>query len=450
MSPPGIDDPFAQLDDTRTFLKPNPGGRTAPRTSAADAGHDPSADAPQVPDTGLNPLVGLANRLLLVVPQLRATRQVADPVALRQSLAQGIRDFANDAARAGIAPERVMAARYVLCTMIDEAAAETPWGGSGVWSQGSLLAMFHNETWGGEKVFQLMARLAEKPDANRDLLELIYSALVLGFEGRYRVIDNGAAQLDAVRDKLAQILRQQRGSYPSALAEHWQGQTLPPRRALSWLPLAVTAAVAVLLLAGLHLTLARLLSDESDPVFARIQGLRLPPPVEVAAQPAARPRLAQFLRADIKSGAVAVRDEVDRSVVTIRGDGLFAPASAALMPEREALMGRIGEALALAGGPVLVTGHTDNSPMRSARFPSNWHLSEERARTVRDLLVAAHLPADRVRAEGRADSEPIADNDNPAHRALNRRVEVTLMAGRDLPAATQPTPPAPAPSVPTR
>ena len=67
-----------------------------------------------------------------------------------------------------------MAARYVLCTMLDEAAADTPWGGAGVWGRHSLLAEFHNEAFGGEKVFQLMARLAEKPDANRDLLELIY------------------------------------------------------------------------------------------------------------------------------------------------------------------------------------------------------------------------------------------------------------------------------------
>jgi len=77
-----------------------------------------------------------------------------------------------------------------------------------------------------------------------------------------------------------------------------------------------------------------------------------------------------------------------------------------------------------------VTGHTDNSPMRSARFPSNWHLSEERARTVRDLLVAHQVPADRITAEGRADSEPIVANDTPANRAQNRRVEITLLAAR--------------------
>ena len=178
MDSPGITDPFAQLDEPRTFVKPNPGGQAGPRRS-----FEPAREAMSevgAPDTGLNPLVALAHRLLLVVTQLRSTRHVADAAALRNALAQSVRDFAAQAASAGIAPERVMAARYVLCTMIDEAAADTPWG--------------------GEKVFQLMARLAEKPEANRDLLELVYCALVLGFEGRYRVIDNGRAQLEAVRE----------------------------------------------------------------------------------------------------------------------------------------------------------------------------------------------------------------------------------------------------------
>jgi type VI secretion system protein ImpK len=446
-------DPFAQLDEQRTFIKPNPGGRAnvpgatePPRRAQRDPHGDADAAPPDDGATsasGLNPLVSLANRLLLVVPQLRATRHVADPATLRNSLAQGIRDFATQAAAAGIGPERVMAARYVLCTMLDEAAADTPWGGSGVWAQHSLLAAFHNETWGGEKVFQLMARLAEKPDANRDLLELIYCALVLGFEGRYRVVDNGRAQLEAVRDKLAQIVRQQRGDYAPALALHWQGQASQKRVGLSWLPLLACAAVAALALVGIYLGMLFSLGSRSDPVFADIQGLRLTPPVAVVAQAAPKPRLAQFLQSDIKGGLVAVRDEVDRSVVTIRGDGLFGPGSATLVPEREALLGRIGDALSQLGGNVLVTGHTDSQPIRSARFPSNWHLSEERAKSVRDLLVAHKVEAARVRAEGRADGEPLAANDTPANRALNRRVEVTLFVPRTEPASGPPAAPAP-------
>ncbi len=431
MDSPGITDPFAQFDEPRTFIKPNPGGQTAPRRPA-----EPAREAMTeigAPGAGLNPLVALAHRLLLVVTQLRSTRHVADPAALRSALAQSVRDFAAQAAAAGIAPERVMAARYVLCTMIDEAAADTPWGGSGVWAQNSLLTMFHNEAWGGEKVFQLMARLAEKPEANRDLLELIYGALVLGFEGRYRVIENGRAQLEAVRDKLAQILRQQRGDHSPALAQNWLGQTAKRNPALSWLPLAATSAVAALVLVLVHVGLSMSLSDQSDPVFARIQNLRLKPPVALAPQAAPKPRLAQFLQSDIKAGLVAVRDDVDRSIVTIRGDGLFPPASAALVPEREALMARIGEALVLAGGQVVVTGHTDNTPMRSARFPSNWHLSEARARTVRDLLIAHKLPPERVQSEGRADSEPVVANDSAGNRSMNRRVEITLVTGRTTP-----------------
>ena len=437
MDPSSINDPFAEFDGLRTFIRPDPGGRAGSARSS-ELPREPSTAASTevpLPAHGLNPLVALANPLLLLMPQLRATRQVADVAALRNQLAQGIRDFSSRAAAAGVAAERVMAARYVLCTMIDEAAADTPWGGSGLWAQHSLLAMFHNEVFGGEKVFQLMARLAQQPGANRDLLELIYAALALGFEGRYRVIDNGPAQLAAVRDRLAQILKQQRGDHPAALAQHWQGHSVQRRAALSWLPLAATTALAALLLVAVHLGFSYSLGERSDPVYSQIQSLRLAAPVQVIAQPAPKPRLAQFLEADIKAALVAVRDEVDRSVITVRGDGLFEAGSATLVPQREALMKRIAEALSNVPGPVLVTGHTDNQAIRSARFPSNFHLSEERARNVAQLLAANQVDPSRLSIAGRADSEPLAGNDTAPNRAKNRRVEITLRVGRGPEAA---------------
>lgn len=424
MDPSALNDPFAGFDDQRTFIKPRPGGSPAsPRPSASE----PGAEAQVAPAQGLNPLLSLANHLLMLFPTLRATRRVDDPGTLRNTLAQGIRDFVSQATAAGIPPERIMATRYVLCTMIDEAAADTPWGGSGVWARHSLLSMFHNETWGGEKVFQLMARLAEKPDVNRDLLEVIYAALTLGFEGRYRVIDNGAAQLEAVRDRLAQILRQQRGDHALALAQHWQVEPVQARRHIGWLPLAATAAVSALVLTAVYLGFTLSLAERSDPVFGQVQSLRLPPPVVAPPPPPAPPRLAQFLQSDIKAGLLTVRDEVDRSVLVIRGDGLFPPASATLVGEREPLMVRIAEALAQVPGTVTVTGHSDSSPMRSVRFPSNWHLSEERAHSVRELLVTRGVAPERIRSEGRADADPIAPNDSAGNRALNRRVEISLM-----------------------
>ena len=446
MDPFSPTDPFADIDEQqRTYIKPRPGGRAARPTG--DPGTNPSRSAPPIDAAifkhGLNPLVALANRLLVLVPPLRSSRQVADVSELRQSLAQNVRDFAAAAAAAGIAPDRVMAARYVLCTMIDEAASDTPWGGSGVWAQHSLLAMFHNETEGGEKVFQLMARLAENPSTNLDLLELIYCAVSLGFEGRYRIIANGQAQLEAIRNKLAQIIRKERGDYPPALAQHWLGQASTERKTSGWLPLAATAAIAAAVLTAIYLVLSFALESYSDPVYGQIQALQVTPPTIAPPIAAPTPRLAQFLRPDIQAGTVAVRDDVDRSVVTIRGDGVFAVGSASLLPDREALMGRIGDAIAQLPGDVLVTGHTDNQPIaRSARFPSNFRLSEERAFAVRDVLAAHGVGLERIKAEGRAEFEPLDRADTPAARAKNRRVEVTLFVkpGREA-SATRVSPP---------
>ncbi len=434
--PPGSgNDPFAALDNQRTFVMPKPGARAAP--SMATTLHPgevaPAADVVAevtAIDSGLNPLVALANRLLSVMPQIRTTARFADPAQLKDSLAQSIRDFETRARQQGIAPERVMAARYILCTVLDEAAAGTPWGGSGVWGRYSLLAMFHNETWGGEKVFQLMAKLAENPAGNRDLLELIYAVVCLGFEGRYRVIENGRAQLEAVRDRLAQILKKERGDVAVPLAQHWQGQALKRRPLLSWLALWVTGAVAAIVVLGVYFVLSFSLSGQSDPAYGEIQGLRLDPPTPPTPIPAAKPRLAQYLADDIRASFVGVRDDVDRSLITLRGDSLFDPGSASLSQGREALLRRVAAALAQVPGGIVVAGHTDNTPIHTLRFPSNWHLSDERARTVRDLLVAQGIPAARVTAEGRGAGEPLVANDTPANRGLNRRVEVTLLSGK--------------------
>jgi type VI secretion system protein ImpK len=81
-------------------------------------------------------------------------------------------------------------------------------------------------------------------------------------------------------------------------------------------------------------------------------------------------------------------------------------------------------------GQVKVTGHTDDQPIRSVRFPSNWHLSKERALSVMRILTEKGTLQSRLSAEGRADAEPIALNDTPADRARNRRVEITLSVPR--------------------
>ena len=79
------------------------------------------------------------------------------------------------------------------------------------------------------------------------------------------------------------------------------------------------------------------------------------------------------------------------------------------------------------GGQVLITGYTDSIPIQTARFPSNYHLSQERAEAVQKMIDPRLTTRNRIRAEGRADADPVAPNDTPGNRARNRRVVVTLL-----------------------
>ena len=438
-------DPFKAFESDRTVIKPS-AGRGARPPASADATVTPpgqsttplpgpaptGADLGALPDlpaaTGFNPLVQAAAGLLALAPRIRAMSQHPDPAGLREALAEGIRRVESTLRSQGVPNEQVIASRYVLCTFLDESAASTPWGHAGAWSSQSLLATFHNEVSGGEKVFQLMGKLAENVAANRHLLELMATVLALGFEGRYRVLEGGRAQLDGVRDRLADMLRQVTPPVEPALSPQWQGQRAAPQRLRDGVPVWVVGAGLALLLMGVFVALRLAINDRATPTFNALQALdiKAPPPAPPPL-PAAKPRLAGLLAPDIQAGLVEVRDFADRSVIVIRGDGFFEPASADVADRVKPLLGRIAAALKALPGPVLVTGHTDNQAIRSLRYPSNWHLSQSRADSVKALLGAT-LSAERLRAEGQADSAPVDDNSTAAGRARNRRVEVTLAA----------------------
>ncbi|SFG09900.1 type VI secretion system protein ImpK [Duganella sp. CF458] len=433
------DDPFATADAEHTIMVPTPGARQRPQPAQTPA-TQPSVDFGFVPAaqvSGLNALLAAANPLLNLVPQLRATVHHADPAGAKEFLATQVKEFERRAKAAGIANENIIAARYALCTLLDEAAASTPWGASGIWAKDSLLVRFHNEAWGGEKFFQLLSKLAETPREHRELLEFMYTCLALGLEGRYRVLDNGKAQLEALRERLALMLRNLQGDYERPLSPRWEATDVPRHALLATLPLWVAVGVLGLLLLAVYATFNLVLNRASDPTFTQIQNMRARPatiasPLPPTAPPAVKPRLAGFLAPEIEQGLVAVRDEPGRSTIIIRGDGLFAPGRAAVLPNYAGVLERIAAALKAVPGAVVVNGYTDDQAIRTTRFPSNWHLSQERAGAVAKLLEQKAAAQGRFSAEGHADANPVAPNNTPAGRARNRRVEIILTPRPDV------------------
>lgn len=438
-------------DPERTMMVPTPGGG---RRGAAAAAPQPTAPvqpasqaAPAGPrmtvqeansliqqGSGLNPLVRAANPLLALVVPLRTMHSHPNLEDLRAQLTNAIKSFESESRAAQIDTDSIAAARYCLCTFLDETISSTPWGGNNVWSSRSLLVQFHNEAFGGEKFFLIMQKLAQNPKANLYVLELMYLCLAMGMEGRYRVVENGRSQLESLRERLQGMIQKERGNYEANLSLRWQGTSAQSKSLIRVIPIWVMVVTTLVLLLIWQVTDAFLLNRASDDVFATLGRIKLdkvlpPPPAPEPAKPINR--VARFLEQDIREGRVDVRETADRSIVTIHGDGVFGSGSAQVVASFEPLMGRIGEALKTVPGKVLVVGHTDNiRPGFGARYPSNFELSKARAGAVGQMLAARAGPENRYSIEGRGENEPLPGNRNatPAERAKNRRVDIVVMA----------------------
>jgi chemotaxis protein MotB len=134
---------------------------------------------------------------------------------------------------------------------------------------------------------------------------------------------------------------------------------------------------------------------------------------------AARHGFAQHVSTTIESRGLAIRVLTDSL--------LFPSGSATLDPQGEPLLREIASLLDVDEvHPIAVEGNTDDVPVHSSVFPSNWELSTARASTVVRFLISAGVQAARLSAVGYASLRPIASNATPAGRALNRRVEIVL------------------------
>jgi type VI secretion system protein ImpK len=323
----------------------------------------------------------------------------------------------------------VIAARYLLCTFIDEAITATPWGANPPPGTKGLLHEFHDEESGADKVFELLDRLSADREANAPLLELFYVCIALGLQGRYANLPNGRAELDALAAQLLERVRPALAADARTLSQHWIGEQ---RRAPTFaqVPLWITLVVGAALVLAAVMWMSSRLSRQTTALLQQLHDVQTSLAAVPAGAAAAKPRLAPLLADDLNAAALEVSDEAQRSVVTLAADTLFVSGTAQLQAQQRDRLRRIAQALAGLPGRVEVVGHTDDQPLESLRFPSNWHLSRERAQAVATALIEAGLPAARVRAEGRAETEPRVANESPAARARNRRVEVQLLLPR--------------------
>jgi chemotaxis protein MotB len=143
--------------------------------------------------------------------------------------------------------------------------------------------------------------------------------------------------------------------------------------------------------------------------------------------------LKEMLDDQISEGLLDVEREKTKIIIRIQEKGSFPSGRATLNPGFFEVISKITGVIAKTPGKIIVAGHTDNIPISTARFRSNWELSSARAVTVvHAMLSNAALDEERFLIQGFADSKPLVPNDTRENRALNRRVELIIQRGEDM------------------
>jgi type VI secretion system protein ImpK len=168
--------------------------------------------AEMVRHIGLSELEDCCAPLLAIIIQLRRDQSSVDALSLKQSITEEIVSFEVTAKQKGIDDQKITAMRYVLCTVIDEFILNQQyqqsknWNEKNDWSRQSLVVTFYNEAWGGEKFYEITEDFISHPRENVDFLSLILFFLNLGYEGKYRLIENGTDRLALLKEKIHHIL----------------------------------------------------------------------------------------------------------------------------------------------------------------------------------------------------------------------------------------------------
>ena len=388
----------------------------------------------QAPDEG-STLADAATSLLVLVAHISNTLEARDTNQLKQQISDEIQHFTRQAKRLGIDDLTVREASYILCTALDEAVLNTPWGRQSTWSKNTLLSTHFQDVRGGQIFFEKLRTLGEDPIRNLQVLKLMYYCLALGFQGRYRHENDAAGKLNGVRHWLGERLRSHvKLDNTQDLSPHWRGITGLGFSLRDSIPAWLIGAVTAALLVGIFTAFLFALSTPASNLISRMQALGLNVAAAVAAEnpvvpfqvPSALPKLSVALKDESK--LIVDDTNPNHAKIRIQGEILFKSGEAEVRGSFHDALLRLAGELNIRQGQIIVTGHTDQVPPRKGlKYPDNMTLSQARAENVATIIKQKLDDPSRISTQGKADSEPIATDKTPEGRAQNRRVTVDLL-----------------------
>ncbi|AZO16724.1 type VI secretion system protein TssL [Mesorhizobium sp. M2A.F.Ca.ET.043.05.1.1] len=435
------DDPFGLSEDReRTRIRLT---GAAPRPMAPLVPGGPVKRARAHPNT----LINIFAPLLEFAPELESALAPENPEVMRTRLLDELVRARDATVAAGSSLERADQAAWAVAALLDDLALNTPWGGASAWPRQPLVVMLRGDVDAGTQFFTRLDELERHPNRDREMLELQYYCLALGFRGKYRVPGRaGDRSLNAVRVAAARFLRNA-DAEDAPLSPNWKGVIASDEPQRFIVPIWVMALAAIFVAAAAYVGLSMGLSSQAVELSALVR--TLPPasrgdvtraapkqdaPEPEAPQPVDFALLPEFKGAapDELKGALSGTESVSLAKLIIQSSNpeLFQSSRPTLTEGYEPLIQSIAKVILDNKeliGKITVVGHTDNVRLQKSNpLASNQRLSEARAETIAKLLVQAGVPPESISSEGRAEADPVADNSTREGRALNRRVEVLV------------------------
>lgn len=419
---------------------PDIGARQAAPTQAHGP-RIPLHEALQVRELGngssSNPLLAAAASLLILLGRLRTGMVELQVAPLMEHVTREIDRFERNALTAGLNPHEVLVAKYALSGTADDIVQNLPGGDRGNWQQYSMVARFFHKRDSGVGFFQEAEKAMQAPGQNYNLLELMLVCLSLGFEGQFRTMPNGAADLARIRSAIYESLRRVQPRPDEDISVTWTPVIQDRGRRFASIPIPAVLGGGLAALVAAFAVFGTLINRDGAKAAEVVRGVysaspviqidrSSPGPAYVADVPQLD-RIRDAFASEISDGRVSVDAKGDYIAIRVGNLQLFDLGKVEVKPGFADLAGRIAEVLNQEGGPIVIEGHTDNLPLSgTGRFKDNYQLSTARADAVATVLKPLLNDANRVEVIGKGEDQPVGDNATPEGQSSNRRVEILL------------------------
>lgn len=400
-----------------------------------EVGVAPVRSQPDVVVPHENIILRAGGQLLALFGRLRLESGQTKLGNLRDEVARDIEAFELQILKDGIAKEKATIAKYAMCATADDIVQNLPTEDRYLWTRHNMLSQFFGERVAGVRFFDYLTEAKSDPAANLDLLEFMHACLALGFEGIHRTSAGGDAKLQLIRRDIHETIRRLKARPSEQISPRWEGLALPSRLRRLPVPVWAVGAVSACLMLGLYFLLRFLLSSSAAALATDMVNLHPGGEVSVerdftpvVAEPPPIPTSTQLerIRSALLGEDVVVDATANEIFIRVGNLLLFEKGLANLRPQFRPIAEKIALAIEPESDWIRVVGHTDNDPISTARFPSNYELSLERAQVVANVLMETIENDSLVEVVGKGETEPLAENNSRENKALNRRVEVYL------------------------